>query len=297
MLKLIASDMDGTLLNDRMTVSDANIAAIERANEAGVEFVVATGRGLSEAQPLVSGLKVKPAFITLNGARVFSENGELLVDLPIPRELITGVRKDLEAQGFYYELVTDRGIFSESKVRRIQNVADLLTRLNPDTSFKIAVVLASARLELMDIHYVDTCDSLLLDPTVEVLKILVFDARGQSAFADIRAKYGEDHGVVITSSSDNNIEINNIEAQKGLALTRLARMRGYDIADVMAIGDNLNDRSMIEAAGIGVAMGNAIPEIRQIATHITGTNIQDGVAQAIDWGLSQKDRRRTKERS
>ncbi|ERL66244.1 Cof-type HAD-IIB family hydrolase [Schleiferilactobacillus shenzhenensis] len=287
MLKMIASDMDGTLLNDKMTVSPGNIAAIQEANQAGIEFVVATGRGLTEAQPLVSDLTVKPAFITLNGARVFSETGELLVDLPIPRALIGRLRKDLEAQGYYYELVTNRGIFSQSKVRRIQNVADLLTSLNPDTSFKIAVVLASARLELMDIHYIDTFDSLLVDPTVEVLKMLVFDGRGQSAFAPIRDAYGEKDGLVITSSSPNNIEINSIEAQKGLALARLARMRGYDLADVMAIGDNLNDRSMIETAGIGVAMGNAIPEIRQIAQYITTTNIKDGVAQAIRWGMAQ----------
>lgn len=296
MLKMIASDMDGTLLNDKMTVSPGNIAAIEEATKAGAEFIVATGRGLTEAQPLVADLTVKPAFITLNGARVFSETGELLVDLPIPQGLVTKLRRDIEAEGYYYELVTNRGIFSESKVRRIQNVADVLTRLNPDTSFKIAVVLASARLELMNIHYVDSFDSLLVDPTVEVLKMLVFDSRGQAAFAPIREAYDANAGLVITSSSPNNIEINSVEAQKGLALARLAKLRGYAMTDVMAIGDNLNDESMIASAGMGVAMGNAVPAIKKIAQYLTATNIQDGVAQAIRWGLAAKPAAQAKAR-
>ena len=68
------------------------------------------------------------------------------------------------------------------------------------------------------------------------------------------------------------------------------------MADVMAIGDNLNDESMIASAGMGVAMGNAVPAIKKIAQYVTATNIQDGVAQAIRWGLAAKPAAQAKAR-
>ena len=74
MIKLIASDMDGTLLNDKMEVSDENAQAIRDAQAAGIEFMVATGRGVTEATPLLAAQDLKPAFITLNGAMVLKSS-------------------------------------------------------------------------------------------------------------------------------------------------------------------------------------------------------------------------------
>lgn len=280
--------MDGTLLNDHMEISPKTVAAIQKAQEAGIEFMVATGRGLSEAKPILQRSGLHPAYITLNGAQVFNTAGDLVVNEPLPKNLAQEVVALLKARQFYFELVTDRGIFSESKVRRIQHVADLLVNLNPDTTYKIAVALAAARLEIVNINYVDDYQELLDDPTIEIMKIIVFSEAGPDAFTTIREKYQSSQELVITSSSPNNIEINSIKAQKGSALLDYARQKGVSAAQVMAIGDNLNDYSMIEAAGVGVAMGNALPAIKEIATFTTATNLNDGVAAAINWALTHE---------
>ncbi|KRM79542.1 cof-like hydrolase family protein [Lapidilactobacillus dextrinicus DSM 20335] len=287
MISIIASDMDGTLLNDKMEISPENTAAIKKAQAAGIEFIVATGRGLSEAQPLLNQAGLDPAYITLNGAQVFDTAGQLVVNEPLTDSMAKQLATELRAQGFYFELVTNRGVYSESKVRRIQNVADLLVNLNPDTTYKIAVALAAARLEIMNINYVDNYDQLLDDRDFQIMKILVFSSEGPDTFVPIRQKYIDDQEIVITSSSPNNIEINSIKAQKGLALLDYAKQKNISADQVMAIGDNMNDYSMITAAGVGVAMGNAIPVIKQVATFTTATNIKNGVAQAIDWALMQ----------
>ncbi|WP_461218821.1 Cof-type HAD-IIB family hydrolase [Lapidilactobacillus salsurivasis] len=286
MISIIASDMDGTLLNDHMEISPKTVAAIQKAQEAGIEFMVATGRGLSEAKPILQRSGLHPAYITLNGAQVYNAAGELVVSEPLPKQLAQELVTLLKTRQFYFELVTNRGIFSESKVRRIQHVADLLVNLNPDTSYKIAVALAAARLEIVNINYVTDYQQLVDDPTIQIMKLIVFSEEGPDAFASIRAKYAGSEELVITSSSPNNIEINSIKAQKGLALLDYAQQKGVPAANVMAIGDNLNDYSMIEAAGVGVAMGNALPAIKKIASFTTATNLNDGVAEAINWALA-----------
>lgn len=288
LISIIASDMDGTLLNDKMEISPENVAAIKRAQAAGIEFIVATGRGRAEAEPILNQAGLNPAYITLNGAQVFNQSGKIVVSEPLAPEIAASLTKELTAQGFYFELVTDKGIYSESKIQRIQHVADLLVNLNPDTSYKIAVALAAARLEIMNINYIDSYDQLLNNPEFQIMKILVFSREGPDSFAAIRQEYASHDQIVITSSSPNNIEINSRKAQKGIALLDYARQKGLDKDSVMAIGDNMNDYSMITAASVGVAMGNAIPAIKQVATFTTATNLDDGVAKAIDWALTQK---------
>ncbi|MSD83341.1 Cof-type HAD-IIB family hydrolase [Lactobacillus curvatus] len=282
MISIIASDMDGTLLNDKMQVSDGNITAIKAAQDAGIEFVVATGRSRSEALPLIDSDDIHPTLITMNGAQVFDSLGNEVLNVPIDAQTVAAVTENLRENHIYFELMTTAGNYSDSKVSRIQNVADLLVNLNPDTSYKIAVALAAARLELMNINYVDDhYQGIINDPTVKILKIIAFSTHGMTELAPIKT-FCEDRGnLVVTSSSSNNIEINHIDAQKGIALAAYTEQKGIPIEQTMAIGDNLNDFSMIKTAGIGVAMGNAVPTIKELANYQTATNIQDGVAQAI----------------
>lgn len=282
MIRLIASDMDGTLLNDKLQVSEGNAAAIRRAQAAGIEFMVATGRGLSEAQPLVEAHDLHTAFITVNGARVFDTHGDLTVEAGIDAELVQTILTTLHDAGLYFELVTNSGVYSDSRVRRIQQVADVLVRLNPDTSYKIAVALAAARLELMNINYIDDYNALVQQPGIDVLKVIAFSEAGQDALAPSKAKLLATGNLVITSSAVNNIEINSLQAQKGLALKAYAEKKGFTLDQCMAIGDNLNDESMITMAKYGVAMGNALPHIKDVAWWTTAKNTDDGVAQAID---------------
>ncbi|MCH4171959.1 MAG: Cof-type HAD-IIB family hydrolase [Lactobacillus sp.] len=288
MIKIIASDMDATLLNNRMEVSQKNAAAIKAAQAAGIDFMVATGRGIAEAKPLITTHDLETEFITLNGALVIDKAGQEVVSIPIPQTRAAKIVKILKAGDFYFELYTDDGTVSDSKIRRIQNVADLLVVLNPDQPYKIAVALAAARLELMNIKYVTSYDALLADPKTNVYKIIAFDKRGKKAFDDAKVQLAALGNLAVSSSSDNNIEINDINAQKGMALKRYAQFKGVDMSEVMAIGDNINDMSMIKMAGVGVAMANAVPDILAVADKTTDYNTKDGVAKAIQWALDGK---------
>ncbi|WP_288761728.1 Cof-type HAD-IIB family hydrolase [uncultured Lacticaseibacillus sp.] len=281
MIKIIASDMDGTLLNNKMQVSDANAVAIRAAQENGIEFMVATGRGLTEAKPLLQEQKLRTAYITLNGAQVFDEDGRLVVSVPLDDDMTALSMKTLDDRNLYYELVTDHGIFSNSRVRRIQNVADLLVNLNPDTDYKMAVALASARLEIMNINYVEDYGEIVGDENVHVMKIIAFNTADPVALSEPKKLLLATGKLMVTSSSRNNIEINNIKSQKGLAVAAYAAKRGWTMDNVMAVGDNFNDESMIRDAKYSVAMGNAVQPIKNLAWFTTDSNVHDGVAKAI----------------
>ncbi|MBA1394155.1 HAD family phosphatase, partial [Lactobacillus sp. XV13L] len=134
------------------------------------------------------------------------------------------------------------------------------------------------------------------NPQTQVMKILAFQGKNANEFQLARQKLNQLSEIIITSSSPNNIEINSIEAQKGIALTKFAAQEHLTMDQVMAIGDNLNDESMIRAAGIGVAMGNAIEPIKKIAQLQTADNNHAGVAQAI-WHairLNQSEKKKEK---
>ncbi len=283
MIKLIASDMDGTLLNNDLVVPEENINAIKEAQKAGIEFMIATGRGINEALPLLEKYHLHPAYITLNGAQVFDENEKVQVELPLNLGISHQIISTLRKYKLYFEMVTNQGIFSNSKVQRINNIANLITNLNPDTPFKLAIALSSARLELMKIQYVKDYDELLARPAISIFKIIAFDSNHPNNLISVKEALLNEFNsqIIITSSSKVNIEINDIHAQKGIALKKYADKKGISSNEIMTLGDNINDTTMIQYAKYSVAMENAVDSIKKIANYITARNDQAGVARAI----------------
>ncbi|MGR3741410.1 Cof-type HAD-IIB family hydrolase [Companilactobacillus sp. DQM5] len=281
MIKLIASDMDGTLLNDQMEVSDNNANAIKAAQDSGIEFLVATGRGIKEARPFFEYAHINSGFITLNGAEVFNTKQQVVDTHKIKPALVKKITDKFSNEDIYFELITNKGIFSNSYDKRLSSVADLMILLNPGLTMAEAMKISEEKLKLMTTNYINSYDEILGNNDYDILKVIAFDSRGRDYLKDLIAKDNEDGNLVVTSSSVNNIEINDKMAQKGLALLDYAKHQGYKPEEIMAIGDNLNDYSMIKMAGVGVAMKNAIPEIKEIANMQTDTNVNDGVAKAI----------------
>lgn len=282
MIKLIASDMDGTLLNEKMEVSDRNIQAIKDAQNAGIEFLIATGRGLSEAEPFLRN-QVHPGYITLNGAEVFDNKGEMISSNPISAESQNKVVNYFHKYDIYFEVVTNKGIFSNDREARVNNLANLLVKLNPGTSFKQALRDTQERVKMMPMNFVDSYDHIFNDQSFKIMKLIGFNEHQHKVLAPMKKEITKNiKDVVVTSSSPNNVEINSIDAQKGIALLQYAKKRNISPDEIMAIGDNLNDYSMIRDAGVGVAMKNAIPAIKEIAQIETDNNANDGVAQIIE---------------
>ena len=254
MVQIIASDMDGTLLNDKMVISKRNAAAVKEAQKQGVHFIVSTGRAYDEVKPLITEAGFNCPMITLNGAFVLDENGKEISAAPIPDSIAKKIMLTLKKNGLYFEVITAKGVCSDNKAKRIENFAELLASISPDTPYKLAVTLASARMELMNINYVDNYMDLVDDPKTVIGKIVVFSPEGQKVLGPIKDELSKNDNLVITSSGPGNIEINHVNAQKGVALQAYADSLNIPMDNVMAIGDNNNDVSMLKAAGIGAAL-------------------------------------------
>lgn len=281
MIKLIASDMDGTLLDSEMRISKENIEAIRYAHSHGVEFMVATGRNRSEALSPLEEAGLKCAMITLNGAQVFDRQGNSIFTAPIDLATTQQVLDILTEHGTYFEVSTTKGVYSESKEQRIENFASHLAEAMPHLTYKMAIAMTVARLEFLPIHFVDSIRELILQDDITVLKIIAFHQEGATYLGPAAKKIDAFENLVVSSSGQNNLEINHRSAQKGIAVSQVALDREIDLAEVMTIGDNLNDVSMIQAGGVSFAMGNALQEVKEYAKYVTDTNVEAGVGKAI----------------
>ncbi|MDB7088442.1 MULTISPECIES: Cof-type HAD-IIB family hydrolase [Enterococcus] len=281
MIKLIASDMDGTLLDAHMSISTENTEAIRMANELGIEFMVATGRNAQEARAALDEAGIDCAMITLNGAQVFDRSGKSLFTVPIPSPQAMTVMDILDANGIYYEVATNQGLYSESQPKRIESFASSIATHMPHLTYKMAIAMASANLELLHITYVDSIRELLLDDTLEVLKIICFHTEGPRILGPVGKEISNLGELAVTSSGQNNLEVNHKNAQKGIAVAHVAHERGITLDEVMTIGDNFNDVSMLQTAGVSFAMGNAEIEVKDYAKYLTDTNLESGVGKAI----------------
>ena len=278
MIKLVACDLDGTLFNSNMTISEENAAAIKLAQENGIEFLVATGRSPQQSRKNMREYGLKTGFININGALVYDANKQLQVKHQLPNEKAKLIAHILLKNQLYFELVTADKIYSNDISKRVVNLARSLMSLNPGVTFKKAVATAAGSNAMLSMTLVEDFDQLLADPKTEIMKIISFDAHGPAAFSSAKKEIMSLGDVAVTSSAAANIEINDIKAQKGPALLDYARKKGFKKEEVAAIGDNLNDASMIRDAGVGVAMANAVPAIKKLAQVKTKSNDDNGVA-------------------
>ncbi|CAM2800502.1 Cof-type HAD-IIB family hydrolase [Salinicoccus roseus] len=284
MVKLIALDMDGTLLGPNHDISRRNMEAINKAMERGVQVVVATGRAFYEAHGIIRELETPLPYICLNGAEVRNESHEILSTNALNTELIHKVADVFRAEDIFYQIYTDRAIYTSSVERDIEIFMDLAGQMGHLASEERIRNFMEERLERGTLIETDDYRSIFESEDENILKLL---ASSSSRAKLVRAKneLNEIGNLAVSSSSAGNIELTHENAQKGIALAHIAEIMGIDMKDVMAVGDNLNDISMLKRVGTAVAMGNAASEVKGIADKVTATNIEDGVALAIEEAL------------
>lgn len=287
MIKMIASDMDGTLLSSHLAISETNKEAVLEARAQGIEFMVATGRAYSEAKPALDDAGIKCCMITGNGAQIFDENGEAIVTFSIDKKTTKEIMTTLREKNLYFELMTTNGVYAESQPQRVENFATLLANQVPHLTFKMAIAMASTHLNMLPVHYINNYDDLLVDDSVEILKVIAFSDEGPKLLRPIADELEANGPLYVTASFPNNIEINHKDAQKGNAVKLMAEKRGIELEDVMTIGDNFNDVSMLKVAGVSFAMGNAEEDVKKIAKYEADTNMNHGVGKAILRAISE----------
>lgn len=262
MYKLIALDMDGTLLNEEKQISPANYEAIQQARENGVKVVLASGRPLVgfkrylEELNLISENEYAVAF---NGALVQSSEGN---------EIISKTTLTVEDYKYLYELSKELKVnihaLTESMVisPKDNKYTRLEAEMNHISSEIIAVEDVAENTTIVKVMFIDEPE--LIEEIMEKIP------------EEVRNTY------TIVRSAPFFLEFLHKSVNKGAGVAALAEKLNIKQEEVICIGDAGNDIHMIKYAGLGVAMGNAFPEVKKAANFITKTNEQDGVAHIIN---------------
>lgn len=267
-IRLIGLDLDGTVFDDAKHISPRNLAAIEAAVQAGIVVLPATGRtatGVPAAFTSIPGVRYA---LTSNGASVVDlQTGEHLVDQPFSLEDSLRVYDALKPHGGVFSLF----VGGKSYATKADNdLIDVLVPENLRDYFRKTRVEVPDLRTLLQEHVGEVEKFSVMYPTVE---------QRDAAWRDVTTACPE---IEATASLGSNIELNAPGVTKGTGLLALAEKLGLRRDQVMAMGDSGNDLSMIQAAGLGVAMGNATPEVLAAADAVTADNNHDGVALAIE---------------
>jgi Cof subfamily protein (haloacid dehalogenase superfamily) len=287
LMKLIAIDMDGTLVNKQLKVTKENSKVISEAVKDGHHVVIATGRSYDEARHTLEDADLHLPLICVNGAEIRSDEWKILSSIPLLFPQYENIKKILDEEDIYYELYTSKGTYTDNREKAYEVMKDIVITSNPEATDEDVQKAALRRFRLGQVSVVGDFEKLLNQKDLEVYKFLAFSSDSvklQRAFQHLQAV----NDLAVSSSADNNLEITNSEAQKGVALKRFAELKGIPMENTMAIGDNYNDVSMLEVAGFPVAMGNAVEEIKDMAAFITKENDESGVAFAIQKFLEKE---------
>ena len=282
-IRIIALDLDGTLLDSEKRLSEVNRAALERAAERGVLIVPTTGRFFGMMPPAVRDLPFVRYAITINGAQVYDrETDTAIVRDEIPLDMALGVMEVLDRFDVIYDCYRQNWGWMTAALQ--DKAADYATNehyLKMVREFRKPVSELKAHLKATA-NDGDVQKIMLFARNTQVsdLSSQVLDA----IRLELAARFPE---IKVTSSTWNNIELNIRTAHKGNALKRFAEHLGLGLANCMAFGDGMNDFTMVEAAGLGVAMANAEPEVKRVAKWIAPSNDDDGVAAGLEeWVLN-----------
>ncbi|APR61826.1 HAD family hydrolase [Staphylococcus condimenti] len=281
MIKLIATDMDGTLLNAGHEVSEENIQAIKAAQDQGITVVIATGRAFYEASSPIEPTGLKVPYICLNGAEVRDESFDIMHTSSLNHEMIEQITNILNSEDVYYQVYTNFGIYTEDPQKDLDIYIDIAEHAGQKADVEKIRNHIQHRIDQGTLKVVENYDEITGRRGEIVMKILAYDADVEK-IERVSKQLAKHSNLAISSSARGNIEITNAYAQKGIALEEIAKQLGIDMKDVMAIGDNMNDISMLERVGYPVAMENAIPEVKEYAKEITDTNEHSGVGKAIN---------------
>lgn len=260
-IRLVAMDMDDTILRDDWTISERVVKAVQQAQKQGVHVTFATGRMPASTRPYVEQLGLDVPLITYNGAMIQEVlSGEVLYRSVIPVETARDIVHWLLPQDIHFHIYIKDQVFVE--------------KMNDWSR-------GYARATGVPVEETNLTE-LLAKEQEGIEKILLFgEPEGLEDWAQkIRLKY--EGKVRSTKSKPHFLELIHPSVSKGVALAALAKRLGVKQEDVMAVGDSLNDIEMIRYAGLGVAMGNARREVKEIADVVTASNQEDGVAQAIE---------------
>lgn len=260
-IRLLALDLDGTLIGDTLRVSPRVRRALRQAIDAGVHVTLATGRSFRQTRHYAQQLGIATPLICYQGALVQDPASEAVlfccaVPVPLAREFVDLAR----AQRWSLGVVTDAGLHTERVTEGVRFFAEYGPIAEP-------------------VIEVPSLDAVLSDEPIKLIVVTAEERAG--AVSDLLAAHF-DGRLRIVRSFTCFVEGTNLAASKGQALAFLAQRLGVTQVETMAIGDHDNDADMVAWAGWGVAMGNASAAVKAAAAYVAPPLEEDGAAVAIE---------------
>ena len=286
MFKLMTIDLDGTLLNSYGEVSEATRKALLTVKERGTEVVLASGRPISSTESLAVELGVDNYLISGNGAAVYDiKEQKVIYDRFLTKEQVMRIAKLCEDNSFFYNVYTEDEVIASSlnynvlfyhkenikkieekrtHINVVQNIAEYIEQSGKEKFLKITVCDESQFIFNSIMKRLKAIDG------IDVLEVAYMSKKKiKSGTEDIDIQY-------------YYTEITNENVNKWTAIEFLLEKLNIAKEEVIAIGDNVNDKEMIEEAGLGVVMGNSNPKMKEIADKIVADNNSEGVLEAIN---------------
>lgn len=284
MYKLAVIDLDGTMLNQYGVVTQNTKEAIQKAQKAGIEVMIASGRPLDSIKTIAKEIKSEKYFISGNGAIIYDiAKNEIIYENTLKKQKALEIIKICEENSIYYNIYTEKEIVAKS----LQCNVLYYHKENANKEEK----------DKTHINIVENVYDYISNRDEKIVKITVCDSN-QAIFNSIMRKLKEIDEIEVLEVAHMSrkmirqgteeipieyfyTEISAKNVDKWNAIEFLKEKMNIKTEEIIAIGDNINDKKMIENAGLGIAMGQSHPKIKEIANQITSSNIEDGVAQFL----------------
>ena len=285
MYKLVAIDLDGTMLNSYGIVTEKTKQAILNAHNKGIEIVIASGRPIDSIRSIAKEIKSENYFISGNGAILYDiKNDEIIYENTLNKTKVLEIIKICEENSIYYNIYTEKEILAKS--------------LNYNVLYYYKENLNKDEKNKTHINIIENIYDYIQNHDEKITKITICD-KNQTIFNSIIKKLKEINEVEVLEVSHMSrkiirqgteeipiqyyyTEISAKDVDKWEAIKLLAQKLNIMLEETVCIGDNINDKKMIENSGLGVAMKGSTPDIIKVAKYITETNDNDGVAKVLN---------------
>lgn len=275
-IRAVVSDMDGSFLNEKGMVSERNIRAVNALGQAGIRFLVCTGRSFGEARQPLSEAGLSCDMIAMNGAAILDGSGRMLKEHILSGQQISRIFRAVEPwkDRLIIQMVTGEGEYITAREELFRHFFS--TRIFPDRERS-----RDEEEELFKAYHRVTQEE-FLERDRKCFKVVTLSEDTQ-LIRQLKEPLEAVDGVCVAASFPTNWEITHELASKGAGLTKWTQIMGYGLHEVMAFGDGDNDRTMLSLPlGWSVAMGNAGEYLKETAQVVTGSNMEDGFAQAVE---------------
>ena len=285
MYKLVAVDLDGTMLDSYGQVTENTKAVIQKTIEKGTDVIIASGRPIDSIKTIAKEIGSNKYFIAGNGALIYDiQKDEILYEKYMNKQKVLEIIKICEENSIAYNVYTDKTILATSlkynvlyyhkenlkkqedkrtHINVVENMYEYIKKMDEEKFLKITICDDSKAVFKSIIRKLEKISDIEILEVSHMSRKLI-----QQGTAEVPIEY-------------YYTEISSKDVDKWCAIEFLMQKLNLKKEEIVAIGDNVNDKKMIEQAGLGIAMGQSMPQLKEIADYVTDANCEEGVAKAL----------------